>query len=234
MKKEITLFVFAEKTELDLDLKENDLIKTLFSFKQLNLSIYKNIVFNKEYALLFCGVGKTNAAFSLTNAVAILEKNDYQIKEIINIGPVGCCDKEIGITKTYLVDKAYFFDVDLQTIPGYKLGQLPDDEYEFQTSVFLNNKIKRIVSLENKNILSADRFFSINDLKKIQDNFSDVALLDMEACALIQCANKLKKDISSIKIVSDNIFFNENYYITKENQWKNQVQKIFLKLLKEI
>ncbi|ENY68550.1 5-methylthioadenosine nucleosidase/S-adenosyl homocysteine nucleosidase [Metamycoplasma auris 15026] len=232
--KKITLFIFAEQTEINLDSKTNILNQVLYQYKQISLSIYTNLVFQKDYALLICGVGKTNASFALTNAIWKLKEAGFCVTNIINIGPVGSSKKENKITQTFLIDKAYFFDVDLRAIEGYKLGQLPDNEYEFQTSKNLNSKLKQFLNLEFSNILSADRFFAFNDIKTIEINFSSTSLLDMEVCSLIKVANSLNIEIAAIKVVSDNLFATENYYLTRMNDWKKQVLEVFLATLKEI
>ncbi|PZW01512.1 phosphorylase family protein [Metamycoplasma auris] len=232
--KKITLFVFAEKSEIDLDLNQNILNKTIFQSNQMDLCIYTNLALKKDYALLICGVGKVNAASSLSIAIWKLKEEGFIVENIINIGPVGSSQKNGKITEAFLINKAYFFDVDLRAIEGYKLGELPNNEYEFQTSNELNSNLNKFLKLELKNIVSADRFFSINDTEIIEKNFNNCTLLDMEVCALIKVANTLKIKIASIKIISDNIFSSENYYITKKEDWKNKVLEVFLAILKEI
>ncbi|BAP39478.1 5'-methylthioadenosine nucleosidase [Metamycoplasma canadense] len=231
--KKITLFVFAEKEEIEHDKFGHLLVKKIFEINNITLSIFFSKELNKEYALLICGVGKSNSSFALTNAINKLESSDYFVSNIINIGPVGSlCKNEIG--KAFLVEKCYFFDVNLTFIPNYKLGQLPNNEYLFKTSNDLNNFIFKKHNLSFKNILSADKFFSKDDIQTIENNFKNIDLVDMEICSLVNCAIKLNKKISSIKIVSDILIEEENSYLAKANIWKNEIKKIFLFILKEI
>lgn len=230
---ELTLFVLAESEEFDLDVDNNLLEKKLFEKNSIVLSLYLNKKINKRFAILISGVGKVNAAFSLTNSFTILKDNNFIVSKIINLGPAGSLKLD-KIGETYLIDKAYYFDVDLTAIPNYKIGQLPNNQYEFQTSLTLNSQINISLGLniKSKNILSADRFFNQKDINNIETNFNNISLLDMESTSLIHCANNLGIEISSLKIVSDLLNQKENFYLTKKEVLKSKVTEILELLIR--
>lgn len=232
--KKISLIVIAEEEEIEINKQQNLLLDSVFLINNIRLFLYKNLVSSKEFALLFCGVGKSNSAFSLTNSIWALKEKGYLINNIINIGPVGSIQDE-SIGNEFLIEKAYFYDVDLTYIPGYKLGQLPNNEYDFITSVSLNKKISMLYpkKIQLKNICTADKFFFKQDIKKINNLFTNISLVDMETASLVQIANKLNIEISIIKIVSDLLNHDENYYISKKNIWKSKVNSVFKFLTEE-
>ncbi|WP_444704975.1 5'-methylthioadenosine/S-adenosylhomocysteine nucleosidase family protein [Mycoplasma sp. 332] len=231
--KKISLFVVAEKGEIDILNNIFFLEDNLFENENTSLHLCLSNYSKKEFALLYCGVGKVNSSFGLTQSIAKLKEKDYQVEKIVNIGPAGCI-LDVNVGDAFIIENSYYFDVDLTKLPNYKLGQLPNNQYKFMTNSILSKEINSILGLKNTDLLSADKFFSKNDIEKIKDNFENIGILDMEACALIHCANLLGIRIAVIKVVSDFLHKNENFYITKKSVWKEKIFLIFKQLLEEL
>ncbi|MEG2245519.1 MAG: 5'-methylthioadenosine/S-adenosylhomocysteine nucleosidase [Malacoplasma sp.] len=164
---------------------------------------------NKEIVIAFSGVGKVNAA----NCISNLLKTFPMISNVINIGLVGCSNENYKLGSTIVVDEFYYLDVDA-TIFGYKYGQVPREDEKYLSSKEKQLIIKNIL-LENNidvhfaNIGTSDSFINKHNInnfpKEIVDNIS---LFDMESTAIAHVCSKNRLQLSSIKIVSDNIFLN--------------------------
>ncbi|RMA79016.1 adenosylhomocysteine nucleosidase [Metamycoplasma subdolum] len=225
------LFIFAEKEEIELALNHFEIIheeginEKYSDFQKLLLCKNKN----RKFYIAFTGVGKVNASMFLSYILAT--HND--IEEVINIGPAGTI-KNIEIGSLILAQNLAYFDTNLTTLKNYKLGELPKLNQYFSTNKKLNEKIQHIFSnITLANVVTADKFFSKNDIEEINKNFENVYAVDMEATSLAHTTLIYKINFSSIKVISDNLLIEDNGkdYHLNSLKWKTKISEVIFKLL---
>ncbi|WP_373439840.1 5'-methylthioadenosine/S-adenosylhomocysteine nucleosidase [Metamycoplasma equirhinis] len=220
------LICFAEKIEAGFFLKYIQILKT----KKIFANDYQTFMHckykNQLFYLLFTGVGKVNAASSLSHT--LLKNNNIDL--VINCGPAGSVfDSKIG--EQYLIEKCSYYDVDITTLPNYKLGQLPNENVYFDTTNLYKNI--ETLNLKKANCATADRFAKKCDAKIIENNFENKPyLVDMECAALAHVASLFSKPFLAIKIISD-VITNENHleYIESKKIWEKSCADALLKIL---
>ena len=149
-----------------------------------DVELYLGDLNQKKVALLYTGIGKTNAAFALTEALSVLAENELTVNQIINIGLAGGSSLELG--EIVQVNRATYSDFDLSVfndpVPSFDL------------------KLKKELDLKQVVCYSADRFVtSPLDVKETS------YVCDMELTSLAQVANIKSINIIAFKIVSDQI-----------------------------
>ncbi len=165
-------------TELTYFKNKLDNPKRFFS----DVELYTGMLNHKSVAILYTGIGKTNAAFALTEALFVLEQNAFSVKKIINIGLAGGFGLELG--EIVQVKYAIFSDFDLSVfndpVPSFDLKQTGC------------TKLREVVCF------SADRFVTspLNNTQKVY-------VCDMELTSLAQIAEIKQIPLSAFKIVSD-------------------------------
>ncbi|WP_412031556.1 hypothetical protein [Metamycoplasma buccale] len=228
------LFVIAEKLESEMllarvkVLKEIVIENTYNSFQNILLCQYQA----KKFYIAHIGVGKVNSSIMLSYCLNNLKNIDL----IINLGVVGSISN-LKIGTSYSIKNAFYYDVDLTVLPNYSLGKLPyiDKCFNLSESIF----DEKIVNISNQfkeaNILTADKFFTKNDINKINENFSNISLVDMECTSLFHAAKFYNIPLLSIKTVSDNLGTNNSANQYKENlmKCKIEIMENALKILKE-
>lgn len=181
------------------------LINDLNDLKQCytNIDLYSGKLDNKEIFVLKSGIGKINAAYSLTKALMILENLDKKIDFIINIGLVGAT-KSFKIGNVYMAEKNTLSDFDLSIFNEY---------YE----VFnINEKYKHVANLlniETAFVYTQDKFVST-----LLENINFEYLTDMELSSLWDISKKEKIEIISLKYVSDHILKDDQLDTYKKNK----------------
>ena len=129
----MNLYIFAEYEEIEL-LDRNANIKFIKEeiidneFKKIQkITFYKYK--NKKFAVAISGVGKVNSSLFLCY---LLSK--YKFENVINIGPTGSNEYE-KIANSFLIEKAYYGDVDLTSLPNYEIGMLPNLNIDFIVAI---------------------------------------------------------------------------------------------------
>jgi len=221
----MNLYIFAEYEEIEL-LDRNANIKFIKEeiidneFKKIQkITFYKYK--NKKFAVAISGVGKVNSSLFLCY---LLSK--YKFENVINIGPTGSNEHE-KIANSFLIEKAYYGDVDLTSLPNYEIGMLPNLKKYFYTSDNLNKIINEKLNLEFRVIATQDKF-NIN----YEDNLKSKILYDMECASFAHTALFFNIPFSAIKVVSDNS--NLSQYKNNNLIWKSKIYNIFLNLIGEL
>ncbi|AXK51242.1 5'-methylthioadenosine/S-adenosylhomocysteine nucleosidase [Spiroplasma alleghenense] len=188
--------------------------------------LFLNYYQNKESYLLITGIGLVNASLTLS---VFLTKHK-EIKEIINIGTAGSCSQELNVKDVVIIDKTYYSAADLTGF-NYSYGQLPGEPKYYHNPHINAEFFKNLKIFEPKisSLASSDIF--INSEEKF-NNFvkkTDVGVevFDMEGAALSHVANRFKKQIVIIKIISDNLLNNSS-----EIQFDQFLQEISIKISK--
>lgn len=147
-----------------------------------DVELYTGTLNEKPVALLYTGIGKTNAAFALTEALFVLAHNAVSVKKIINIGLAGGFGLKLG--EIVQVKHATFSDFDLSVfndlVPSFDLKLVSAPE------------LKEVVCF------SADRFVT-----SPLDSKESAYVCDMELTSLAQIAEIKQIQLTSLKIVSD-------------------------------
>lgn len=221
----MNLYIFAEYEEIEL-LDRNANIKFIKEetidneFKEIQkITFYKYK--NKKFAVAISGVGKVNSSLFLCY---LLSK--YKFKNVINIGPAGSNERE-KIANSFLIEKAYYGDVDLTSLPNYEIGMLPNLKKYFYTNNNLNKIINKKLNLDFRVIATQDKFNT-----NYQGNFKSKNLYDMECASFAHTALFFNIPFSAIKVVSDNS--NLSQYKNNNLIWKSKIYNIFLNLIGEL
>ena len=165
-------------TELTYFKNKLDNPKRFFS----DVELYTGTLNKKLVAILYTGIGKTNAAFALTEALFVLEQNALSVKKIINIGLAGGFGLKLG--EIVQVNHATFSDFDLSVFND----PVPSFDLKLATKL----KLSEVVCF------SADRFVT-NPL----DSKECTYVCDMELTSLAQIAEIKQIPLAAFKIVSD-------------------------------
>ncbi len=221
----MNLYIFAEYEEIEL-LDRNANIKFIKEetidneFKEIQkITFYKYK--NKKFAVAISGVGKVNSSLFLCY---LLSK--YKFKNVINIGPAGSNERE-KIANSFLIEKAYYGDVDLTSLPNYEIGMLPNLKKYFYTSNNLNKIINKKLNLNFRVIATQDKFNTDR-----QSDLKSKSLYDMECASFAHTALFFNIPFSAIKVVSDNS--NLSQYKNNNLIWKSKIYNIFLNLIGEL
>ena len=221
----MNLYIFAEYEEIEL-LDRNANIKFIKEetidneFKEIQkITFYKYK--NKKFAVAISGVGKVNSSLFLCY---LLSK--YKFKNVINIGPAGSNERE-KIANSFLIEKAYYGDVDLTSLPNYEIGMLPNLKKYFYTNNNLNKIINKKLNLDFRVIATQDKFNT-----NYQGDLKSKSLYDMECASFAHTALFFNIPFSAIKVVSDNS--NLSQYKNNNLIWKSKIYNIFLNLIGEL
>lgn len=221
----MNLYIFAEYEEIEL-LDRNANIKFIKEetidneFKEIQkITFYKYK--NKKFAVAISGVGKVNSSLFLCY---LLSK--YKFKNVINIGPAGSNERE-KIANSFLIEKAYYGDVDLTSLPNYEIGMLPNLKKYFYTNNNLNKIINKKLNLDFRVIATQDKFNT-----NCQSDLKSKSLYDMECASFAHTALFFNIPFSAIKVVSDNS--NLSQYKNNNLIWKSKIYNIFLNLIGEL
>ena len=221
----MNLYIFAEYEEIELldrnanikFIKEETIDNEFKKIQKITFYKYKN----KKFAVAISGVGKVNSSLFLCY---LLSK--YKFKNVINIGPAGSNERE-KIANSFLIEKAYYGDVDLTSLPNYEIGMLPNLKKYFYTSNNLNKIINKKLNLDFRVIATQDKF---NTNRQI--DLKSKSLYDMECASFAHTALFFNIPFSAIKVVSDNS--NLSQYKNNNLIWKSKIYNIFLNLIGEL
>ncbi len=156
---------------------------------------------NHEVVLYECGIGKVNAATTVSSAI-LIDKCDF----IINCGVAGGINGAKKNDVFYGVELKYS-DVDLSCFTRYEIGQLPGmpTTYKAYPNNFSFSKASET------NIASQDTFATNVQKDLFVTHYSDYKVVDMESCAIAQACYNLDTDFAVIRAISDLVFEEDNH-----------------------
>jgi adenosylhomocysteine nucleosidase len=197
-------------------------MKTVFVFAMQDerasvTSRQEEVVYDDNVYYLKTGIGKVNAASSLTK---FLENHD--IDQIINIGLAGSVSNH-DVLDVVIIKQAYFHDVDA-TLFGYPKYQVPGMPLTYESDPQLLETCKKISFQSIDTLYTGDQF--------ITQKMPFEGVVDMEGAALYQVAYLYHKPIISIKVVSD-VIGKKSYQSFEMNQGSEKIADI-IKQLKEV
>jgi len=219
--------IVAEKEETA------NLVKTLKSkiIGFNGIKYYIGYLDNQQVVICFSGIGKVNAAIAATNMII-----NFNVDKIFNIGLCGSCKPAVKPGSILIADNVEYSDVDL-TAFNYLLNQLPDEPMQYSIKNQYVEGLKALV--ENKiigTIATADSVVSIKNVESFPSLANKNVLgFDMEAAAIAQVCNKTKTDFFCMKLVSDNLSYDESsksQYNTNYKTLAKQIEKICLDVIK--
>lgn len=168
------------------------------------IELYSGKINDEEVMVLQTGIGKTNAAMSLSAVLSC-----YNIEEVINIGIVGAT-KPFTSNEVVVINEASYHDFDL-TVFGYEKGQVPRMPVYYESNQASIMKFKRLLNAKEARLYTGDSFTLNTDL---------TGVFDMEGAALYQVSYQFCVPIVSIKVVSDvigEVSQHENYQAFEKN-----------------
>ena len=177
--------------------EEAEGIFDLASWTELGLApfpVYRRGDDAKQAVVVVCGIGTTNAAAATQHVI-----DRFAPERVVNMGVVGCLNREIPIGAVHAVSTCAFFDVDV-TAFGYKIGQIPETEvHEYQLAA------KSPVPLPTARLLSGDTFVTGSDGFHPELAGFDADFVDMELTAIAHTLlrNGLLDQLESYKAPSD-------------------------------
>ena len=197
-------------------------MKTVFVFAMQDerasvTSRQEEVVYDDNVYYLKTGIGKVNAASSLTK---FLENHD--IDQIINIGLAGSVSNH-DVLDVVIIKQAYFHDVDA-TLFGYPKYQVPGMPLTYESDPQLLETCKKISFQSIDTLYTGDQF--------ITQKMPFEGVVDMDGAALYQVAYLYHKPIISIKVVSD-VIGKKSYQSFEMNQGSEKIADI-IKQLKEV
>ncbi|MDA0871583.1 MAG: 5'-methylthioadenosine/S-adenosylhomocysteine nucleosidase [Firmicutes bacterium] len=197
-------------------------MKTVFVFAMQDerasvTSRQEEVVYDDNVYYLKTGIGKVNAASSLTK---FLENHD--IDQIINIGLAGSVSNH-DVLDVVIIKQAYFHDVDA-TLFGYPKYQVPGMPLTYESDPQLLETCKKISFQSIDTLYTGDQF--------ITQKMPFEGVVDMEGASLYQVAYFYHKPIVSIKVVSD-VIGKKSYQSFEMNQGSERIANI-VKQLKEV
>ena len=197
-------------------------MKTVFVFAMQDerasvTSRQEEVVYDDNVYYLKTGIGKVNAASSLTK---FLENHD--IDQIINIGLAGSVSNH-DVLDVVIIKQAYYHDVDA-TLFGYPKYQVPGMPLTYESDPQLLETCKKISFQSIDTLYTGDQF--------ITQKMPFEGVVDMEGAALYQVAYLYHKPIISIKVVSD-VIGKKSYQSFEMNQGSEKIADI-IKQLKEV
>jgi adenosylhomocysteine nucleosidase len=147
-----------------------------------------------QAVVIVSGIGTTNAAAATQH---VLDR--FRPRRVVNMGVVGCLNREIPIGAVRAVSTCAFFDVDV-TAFGYKIGQIPQTEvheYRLETATS--------VPLPTARLLSGDTFVTGSDGFHPELAGFDADFVDMELTAIAHTLLRNGKldELESYKTPSD-------------------------------
>ncbi|CCV63859.1 5\'-methylthioadenosine/S-adenosylhomocysteine nucleosidase [Alteracholeplasma palmae J233] len=175
----------------------------------------------KDTIAIISGIGKVNAAASLTYALTKYKNIDL----IINIGFVGGYEpleqKDIVIVKN-----STYHDFDLSFF-GYKKGQVPKMPELFETDTKFLDKFK---NYKKVSLYTGDTFMTEKLITE------DVIIADMEGTAYYHVAHLFNTPILAIKVISDVIGKNNQLddYKAFESTKQDYIDDVLKTILKEV
>lgn len=158
----------------------------------------------EEVILLRSGIGKVNAAMSTS---ILLEK--YKPDYVVNTGSAGGYNPALNVGDVVISSEVRHHDVDV-TAFGYEYGQVPQLPPAFEANSDLvkiaEEAAKEIEGIQVVKGLIATGDTFMNDPKRveyIQDKFTDLQAVEMEAAAIAQVAHQFGIPFVVIRSLSD-------------------------------
>lgn len=175
-------------------------------------------VMQKNVVLLFCGVGKANAASATMSLI-----NNFSVSSIINIGSAGSISEKLNPNVFFVPSSLNYIDVDASCF-GYKINQVPHEPESFELSSRIRQLFLEIIKEYQENFIdgscgTSDSFVSKENLDKF--NVGKCIAVDMESTAIAQVCYKMKIEFACVKFISDSIYADEN----SSKQWSNNVNQ---------
>lgn len=172
-----------------------------------SIILYTGQMFNKEVALLLCGIGKVNASIGTT---ILIDK--FNPDFVINSGVAGGFSKKLNVGDVVVSEELIHHDVDV-TAFGYKYGQLPDMPLSFIPNKELQNVVLEVgkeldgISVVSGAIMSGDVFVHTDEhVNSIISNFPQVMACEMEGASVAQTCHIFNVKFVVIRSISDLVF----------------------------
>ncbi len=207
---------------------------------------YNNFIFYEgsynNYPVI---ISKTKTGEITSSIATVLSIIKYDPLFIINQGTAGACNKKINKEDIVIADSFYYLsqfsmekDKETNSINPWKNdGYLSiDNEYiSYKTNEDLLNKIKKLNSIKNYNIIygkigSGDIWSKNNKDILLHNKNYDVLCESMEVAGSYLASNSLNTPVIAIRVIANNELLNQEYDATISIK----SQKLCLEIIDEI
>lgn len=183
-----------------MDVEINNLINAIENKKKTvigGFSFFEGVIDKQKVVVLKSGIGKVAAAVGASLMIEHF-KPDFIINTGIAGGINGVKSEDLVLAKML-----NYGDVDV-TVFGYSLGQVPQMPEYYTPDSDAFKKLESAIDEEYKygQVVTFDSFVTTLKNKKLNIKM-DVAVSDMEGCAIAQACYMLKTPFVSLKFVSD-------------------------------
>ncbi|MDR1781390.1 MAG: 5'-methylthioadenosine/adenosylhomocysteine nucleosidase [Bacilli bacterium] len=182
----------------------------------------KGFIDNKDVILMLSGVGKVNAAYTITTFI-----DNFDIDFVINIGSAGGVISkkyDVKVLDIVIAQNVVQHDVDL-VLANRLPGVLPNLPQYYPSS--LNNEMIKVLKKTNLRfhlgtIASGDQFVgSLTRINEIKNNFVDVCAVEMEAGAIAQVCYLTNTKYLVFRSISDVI----NGEVDNQTQFEEYIKQ---------
>lgn len=205
--------------------KEYNLIQENLTDTVLERRCVRGLLNGKDIILTCSGIGKVNAAQSLTEVLC-----DYDVKRVVSIGCAGAITTKLKVGDIVIGNSYCYHDVYCGA-PNEN-GQVQDMPAVFPSDF---NWIKGIEKYYLGTIATGDWFVNTREkaetIKSYLPTYYNVCAVDMESAALAQVCYKEKVKFTSIRIISDNPLL-PNQDKQYKGFWDNMAENVFNVLIK--
>lgn len=155
-----------------------------------------------EMIIVNCGVGEIAAAGAAQFLISA-----YGVELIVNFGVVGGLTAEMSKTKTCIVEKVVYYDMDTSAFDGFEVGRYEQypDVYIPATAALVDKATARYPELKRVICASADKFVDGLEAKSALHERFGADICEMEAAGIVLTCNRNGIPCLLIKIVSDGI-----------------------------
>ena len=213
-----------------------------YEVDKITKNAIKKTIYNQDFYLIndrvvltFSGIGKSNAARSVTNLIA-----NFPVTQIFNIGTSGSCHPNAKALDTILVQECVYGDVDVTIDESYQINQMPREPKYFPTNPEFNLKIQSIlndlkINYKKANVITVDSFVTKQNFNKFNEiNLNQNLAIDMESTSIAQTCKHMGVNFSCVKFISDVYNSTNNHDQFLENvkiisQWIDNVLNNLIK-----
>lgn len=177
--------------------------KVLYHGKLLDTNYYVGKIFDKDVAILHCGVGKVYASIITTLAI-----NKFHPELVINLGCAGSTNENIHVGDVVIADRVADWDVD---VPGWERSITSD-----KMSYAADGRVVKIASsmkdVKVGPIVSGEAFiYKKAQVKEILKHFPSACCSEMEGSAVANTCYAFATNFAIIRSISDETLINGSY-----------------------
>lgn len=177
--------------------------KLLYHGKLLDTNYYKGKIFDKDVAVLHCGVGKVYASIITTLAI-----ERFKPSLVINLGCAGSLNKKVHVNDVVVASRVADWDVD---VPGWDRSML-SDKMSYAPDGRVIKIASKIKGIKIGPIVSGEQFiYKKSQVNTIKKYFKEAYCGEMEGSAVANTCYAYCTNFAIIRSISDEALVNGSY-----------------------